>query len=61
VANDSAPSYAQAPRWPLPVVGAFALGAALALFGYAVERHHYTADVLLAVYLTPAVWLAMGG
>jgi hypothetical protein len=27
--------------------------------GYALERHHYSVDVLLACYLTPACWAAV--
>lgn len=45
-----------APRWPLwfllPLSGLFAL----CVVAYAVERWHYTVDILLASYFTPAVW-----
>jgi hypothetical protein len=26
---------------------------------YTLERHHYTVDVLLAMYITPAVWILL--
>ena len=31
--------------------------AGVALFGYALERYHYTVDVLLAGYLTVGAWM----
>ena len=36
------------PRWPLPLLLLLTLASGAALFGYAVERYHYTVDVLVA-------------
>ena len=48
------------PRWPLPLLLLVSLASLAAVFGYTLERYHYTADVLLAGYLTTATWVGLG-
>jgi|EP01046_Picozoa_sp_COSAG06_P013729 hypothetical protein len=45
------------PRWPLPLLLLVTAASGVALFGYALEKYHYTVDVLLAGYLTTASWM----
>ena len=45
-----------APRWPLPILLPLMLLSLIACAGYTLERHHYSVDVLLAYYITPAVF-----
>ena len=45
-----------APRWPLWLLVPLALLFACCVLGYALERWHYTVDILLACLFAPAVW-----
>ena len=44
-----------APRWPLWFLVPLSALFTLCVVSYAVERWHYTVDILLASYFTPAV------
>jgi hypothetical protein len=45
-----------APRWPLWLLCLLTLCFGVVTFGYALERWHYTVDILLALYVTPVLW-----
>ena len=42
-----------APRWPQVPLWILTILFTIVVIGYAVERWHYTVDILLAVYITP--------
>lgn len=44
------------PRWPLWFLVPLSVLFFGCVVGYAVEKWHYTVDILLACYFTPAVW-----
>jgi hypothetical protein len=47
---------ARRPRWPLLLLLPLSVALALAVFGYALERWHYTVDIVLPLYVTPTMW-----